>query len=117
MGLFLESERIASRSSHSQGGHAHRHSSHMGISGLGWCLATNVCALSVGTIPNSVWYNITSNTLLGWGRLGLLQRVDVFVSQDHFPEFPKKTSLQWLGKKICQHLFRGTVLYGNALEA
>jgi hypothetical protein len=33
----------------------------MGISGLGWCLAPNVCALSVGTIPNSFWYNITSN--------------------------------------------------------
>jgi hypothetical protein len=62
MGLFLESERIASRSSHSQGGHAYRHSSHMGISGLGLCLAMNVCALSVGTIPNSFWYNITSNT-------------------------------------------------------
>jgi hypothetical protein len=56
MRLFLESERIVSRSSHSQGVHAYRHSSCIGRSGLGWCLVTNVCTLSVGTIPNNFWF-------------------------------------------------------------
>jgi hypothetical protein len=53
MGLFLESERIVSRSSHSQGAHAYWQFSYIGISGLGWRLWTNVCILSVGTIPHN----------------------------------------------------------------
>jgi hypothetical protein len=52
MGLFLESERIISRPSHSQGAYVYWQFSYIGISGLGWCLATNVCILSVGTIPH-----------------------------------------------------------------
>jgi hypothetical protein len=53
MGLFLKRERSVSRSSHSQGAHAHWPLFGYGrISGLGWFLTTYISLLPVGTIPH-----------------------------------------------------------------
>jgi hypothetical protein len=56
MGLFLESERIVSRSSHSQVAHAYWQFSYRHKWPFGWRLWTNVCILSVGTIPHNFLY-------------------------------------------------------------